>query len=366
MIHFFVPADQAWIIENLRDRLSSEAAELMSVHTYLSAEKSTYLEPGSVIFTGLGVLTETQRKVAKSIWEHLDQPDAPFRLMNHPTQSLGRYELLTTLYEKGLNQFQAFRIHELAENEPTYPVFVREEFQHSGSLTGQIFDRNSLENTIEELCSKGYRRDHLLVVEFMDTSGSNGLFKKYSVQKMGDDIIPRYLTMDQHFVVKENTPPSKEAHLYSANQVEEEIEFMKENPHEEQLREIFKIAKIDFGRIDYGIKNGQIQTWEINTLPTFGSAPGTERSRKRKNRDMSKKLFYDWMSNTFLEIAAEAFGEMVELKIPDELVSRVRRERVKQKSVSLMVKAGEKLPRIPLVASLRTEIKRRVRNLKER
>ena len=42
---------------------------------------------------------------------------------------------------------------------------------------------------------------------------------------------------------------------------------MQTNPHEAELRAIFKLARIDYGRIDYGIKDGQIQVWEINTNP---------------------------------------------------------------------------------------------------
>ncbi|NBB76785.1 MAG: hypothetical protein GVY02_05345, partial [Bacteroidetes bacterium] len=83
MNHIFVPGDQAWIIENLIERLSADAAQQIKIHTYLSAEKSIRLEPGTVTFTGLGVLTDTQRMVAESIWDRLDQPDAPFRLLNH-------------------------------------------------------------------------------------------------------------------------------------------------------------------------------------------------------------------------------------------------------------------------------------------
>jgi hypothetical protein len=48
---------------------------------------------------------------------------------------------------------------------------------------------------------------------------------------------------------------------------DEENKYISENPHADKILEIFDIAGIAFGRIDYGILNGTIQTWEINTNP---------------------------------------------------------------------------------------------------
>ena len=50
--------------------------------------------------------------------------------------------------------------------------------------------------------------------------------------------------------------------------ISEENAYLDANPHESELREIFELADIEYGRIDYGIKGGRIQVWEINTNPT--------------------------------------------------------------------------------------------------
>ncbi len=42
-----------------------------------------------------------------------------------------------------------------------------------------------------------------------------------------------------------------------------------EFPHRDAVMERFKIANIGFGRIDYAIVGGRLQTYEINTNPTF-------------------------------------------------------------------------------------------------
>lgn len=45
--------------------------------------------------------------------------------------------------------------------------------------------------------------------------------------------------------------------------------YLDANPHEAELREIFDLAGINYCRIDYGMKDGHIQVWEINTNPTI-------------------------------------------------------------------------------------------------
>jgi hypothetical protein len=50
-------------------------------------------------------------------------------------------------------------------------------------------------------------------------------------------------------------------------------EFFNTNPHEAWIREMFAIAHIDYGRIDYGILNGKPQVWEINTNPMITALP---------------------------------------------------------------------------------------------
>ena len=51
--------------------------------------------------------------------------------------------------------------------------------------------------------------------------------------------------------------------------VREEREYFDNHPHDAWLWEVFRIANIEFGRIDYGIVDGVPQVWEINTNPTL-------------------------------------------------------------------------------------------------
>lgn len=69
-----------------------------------------------------------------------------------------------------------------------------------------------------------------------------------------------------------------------AGTAREEIEYIRTNPHRDALAKIFRIAGIDYGRIDYGLVDGTVQTYEINTnprLPRYG-LNGNERTEQRR------------------------------------------------------------------------------------
>ena len=55
----------------------------------------------------------------------------------------------------------------------------------------------------------------------------------------------------------------------------EEAEFFARDPHAASMARIFELAKIDFGRIDYGLLDGEVQVWEINTNPMITARPDT-------------------------------------------------------------------------------------------
>jgi len=53
--------------------------------------------------------------------------------------------------------------------------------------------------------------------------------------------------------------------------LDEEMHYLQSNPHQAELRRIFDLANIRFGRIDYAVADRCIQVWEINTNPRLES-----------------------------------------------------------------------------------------------
>jgi len=63
--------------------------------------------------------------------------------------------------------------------------------------------------------------------------------------------------------------------------LEEELEYVRTNPHAAMLEEIFDLAGIEYGRVDYGLRDGRPQVWEINTNPAVASSSPEEAFPRR-------------------------------------------------------------------------------------
>jgi len=369
MITFIAPWDQLWIIQNIKDRLPHNISDMVKAISYHDLRRIGSFEPGAVIFTGLGVITNQQRRAGIEVYKQMFEKSDSISLLNHPKKSLKRLELIRKLHETGINDYFAYKTDECLSESITYPVFVREARRHSGSLTGLIENPDKLNESINYLKNAGYPSDDLLIVEFCDTSDKNGLFRKYSALKIGDAIIPRYLSLGYNWVVKENEPNPDTGELYDEQKIQEEIDYIQSNPHNIELQKVFTLAKIDYGRIDYGVKDGKLQIWEINTLPTFGRPPGFEKpirnSTRRKAREKAKESFYDELINAVTVLGKTTHSEQTPVKLSKNTSRPLAREERKQKFVDAAVKLGEKIPRIPFLNDFRTVFKRKLRSKNE-
>ena len=114
-----------------------------------------------------------------------------------------------------------------------------------------------------------------MVVEYCETKDSAGYYRKYSAFRIDDQIIPGHLIFNDEWLVKDGRPPFEESHVL------EKEKYLEENPHKEKILEIFNLAGVSYGRIDYSMLNGSIQTWEINTNPVLNK-PRKEIMEKQK------------------------------------------------------------------------------------
>ena len=214
------------------------------------------------IFTGVAGLTGARRAWAIELWKHLASAGKPVRLLNDPSVVLGRYELLRKLRDMGVNTHQAYRLREA--HRARFPVFLRRERKHTGTLTRLIRSRPELMRAVVWAYRRGVPMNDLLVVEFCDTADADGNYHKYSAFFVDGRVVPRNLIFRPGWMVKE-VP-------YPATPVPEHVargrEYLETNPHESWIREIFSVARIDYGRIDYGMREGSPAIWEINTDPT--------------------------------------------------------------------------------------------------
>jgi len=227
---------------------------------YADLPKCPWLRTGTYIFSDLEVLGPARRQLAVHLWHTLSAANVPGILLNNPSNVLRRHELLCTFADEGINRFRAVRATEPCDS-LRFPVFVREERRHTGTLTALLHSRDEIVSALDALVSSGYPREDLLVVEFFDTSSPDGIYRKYSAFRVGSVILPRHLMFSRDWNVKKPdlvTPPLAQEH----------DRFLKENPHEGWLMDLFQLAGIEYGRIDYSMLEGKPQVWEINTNPT--------------------------------------------------------------------------------------------------
>ena len=293
MITYLVTQSHTYTVERHLETSGQPLAGRFRIVTYASllGAEEVEAQPGTYIFSDIERLTPLGAELAARAWKTISDLGGRVRLHNHPTRSMRRYELLRTLFERGDNTFNAYRLVECRQPQ-RWPVFIRHEHEHTKSLTPLLHSPEELEAAVAEIFARGYSRENYLVVEFCDTRDDDGLFYKYGAFLIGERVIPRHLFGSRRWVVSldsvEKTPEV----------LEKELRYIDSNPHERELREIFRRARIDYGRIDYSILGDRLQVWEINTNPTFFARSNVyEVEREAVHRQ-------------FAERAAAAFAEI--------------------------------------------------------
>jgi len=220
--------------------------------------------PRVIVFADIERLEWDERRRAADLWSRLDASPAVSCLLNHPTRVLCRYELLRALRNCGWNDFDVYRVSEgrLPER---YPVFLRGEDDHGGANSPLLDSREALTTELERRRAEGRLREGTLIVEFCDTADEHGLIRKYGAFRVGSRILPRHIFISRNWMLK----ATRDSDGVSREEMARiEMDYMEANPHAEELMARFGLAGIEYGRIDYALKDGRIQVWEINTNPT--------------------------------------------------------------------------------------------------
>ena len=271
MIHYLVP--DGFDSNTIRGYLAGRGASLahrLQVVTYESLLERRSFDGGTYVFSALdrlGFLNPPLLAIAVDL--HAALVSRGVRTLNHPVRTLRRCDLLAQLHTAGRNSFRAWRIGH-APDDVRFPVFLRQELSHDGALTPLLHSRAQVDEWTARLLLRGTDMRDLLEVEFCDTRDEAGFFRKYAAQRVGNRIIARSLNYGRNWMLKQAESEVSRA------QLEEERDYVFGNPHETALREIFDMGGVDYGRIDYALLDGRIQTWEINVNPTVGRAVGSK------------------------------------------------------------------------------------------
>lgn len=226
---------------------------------------------GHYIFTDFDRLSRYEIECAAAFAAALRKAAPDARILNHPLKALERYPLLIALNRAGINDFTATRIN-CGERPNRYPVFLRAEDGYGGPETDLLHSDDEFDSAINDLSERGLPLRGRLAIGFANERDSQGRFNKYGAFGIDGKIIPHDRLTGQHWSIKfmpiaGGLGGYDESYNESEDGIAEELAYMNGNPHQEVLRRAFALAGIGFGRADYGVVNGRVQIYEINTNP---------------------------------------------------------------------------------------------------
>jgi hypothetical protein len=235
--------------------------------SYGSVLKARELPVATYIFSDVERMAPQAKVLAARIWLALERSGRPVRLLNHPIRCMRRPELLRSLFERGINDFNAYP----AQRPPAelrFPVFLRSAHDHTGPRSDLIHDRATLDTEIEKLEAAGMPRRDCLIVEFCDTSDADGIFRKYDAFIADGRIVQTDMYFSSRWSVKWNTSRVFDAKpLDAPTMTREELGHVDGSRDCSQLHEAIAPTHIQYGRIDYAMLGDRVQIWEVNTNP---------------------------------------------------------------------------------------------------
>ena len=291
MIYYLVTRSHAYTLSDYLGSWGKEIAARVRIVPYGALPANLDLPAGTYVFSDIERLGPAPLPIAISLADQLVA--AGLRVVNHPGRSLGRYALLRRMHDEGKNSFRAFRATEI-DRGLRYPVFVREEAEHTGNLSSLVRDEADLRRVLLVLRMEGFDPANLLVVEFCETADESGLYRKYASFRVGDRIFHRHILFSKSWV-------QKDLDLLEPSHIVENRACWRDNPHRSDILRAFELADIEYGRIDYGMRDGAMEVWEINTNPIVARPP----EQYAPARHAFTQMFADVFNEALLSIDSE-------------------------------------------------------------
>ncbi len=242
-----------------------------------------WLAADAVVFTDFDLLNGFEVDAAAGFAEAACRADPPLAVLNHPARVAERFQLLRRLRRAGLNPVEVVRL-DSGERPSRYPVFLRCEDGYFGPETDLLADAAAFDAAVAALTRAGRSLKRRIAVSFEAERDRDGYFRKYGAFVVGDRIVPQHILRGPGWTVKSGAAPADAAFN------REERAYVFDNPHEALLRPIFAAAGIDFGRIDYTLRDGRPVVFEINTNPTFPRFTGGDPARQERRDVIRRRL----------------------------------------------------------------------------
>jgi hypothetical protein len=182
--------------------------------------------------------------------------------------------LLSLLHAEGINPYNVYRADMLPRPQ-RFPVFVRPETAHAGAPPPLLHGQAELDRHLETLRENNVPLRGLLVVEYAAEPFAPGFWRRYRTINIGGRIQVARAACAQHWYVAGDG-----VRLRTNAILREEHAVVAENRFAAELRRVFELAKIEWGRADHATFNGRQIVYGIDTNPTI-RASGAQRSTLR-------------------------------------------------------------------------------------
>lgn len=294
MIHFLASMRFARVISGYFDEWAPDLRSSVRILAYESLDLRQPFPSGTYVFTDLERLLRTEWRLARRVAERLESYPEHYRVLNHPARWLNRFALLHLLAVRGENDFHVFRVRQLT-SDARFPMFLRREYDHGGSCTALLETRDEVREAVRQMPwrDRTLLRDRLMLEEYLHTADVQGIFRKYSAFSIAGRIVPRHVLFSTNWITKHPDLSTEET-------AREESEFISAFPHAKAVENAFRLAGVEYGRIDFGILDGRIQVWEINTNPII--VPPRERIVVERNASQLRSA----------ELIRQAFEQLAE------------------------------------------------------
>ena len=203
------------------------------------------------------------------------------------SRALSRVELLRTLKAAGINPFDAMRADELPRP-ARFPVFLRFEMDHNAPVSDLLADQDELDATLLGLRAAGVPLRGVVVIEHCAQPYSEGLWHKWGTFLVGPNLSVDHIAVDDNWCVKYGV-----WERLTEAVIADEYEAVKANRFASDLKPVFDLASIEFGRADHAEVDGRTMVYEINTNPFIGPYVPDPTPLRREAQALARQRFAD-------------------------------------------------------------------------
>lgn len=297
MIYFIVKKEHSYTF----DELPHSVSEFTKVLFYENLAELNGQPIGPVIFTDHDRLTKPAHSHVVNLCNLMEGSYSTVPILNHPNKVLLRFDLLKKLQKEKINSFNVFRTSDNWE-QINFPVFVRAEHVHTYKNGLRLAaDWDQLREIIARHVQSGFEAQQLIITEYCDISDAEGVFNKYAAFYLNGIVLPRHIFFAREWYV--SVKSVSESLDINVKRFKTQADYVENNPHAEWIKRIFELAGTDYGRIDYGVKDGIPQAWEINLNPHL-SANASE-DVKPGSLDEKRLHLLDVFNEQFVKVLNE-------------------------------------------------------------